>query len=346
MIEEISIQEASIPLQVFGSRSRSTLPTLLNAGKDSRFHNVGALIIKVTHRCNLDCLYCYENIAKGSDMSLDTFKLLSDKVLSSSKRRKIMFLFHGGEPTLMSDSWYSEAIEYASKRAEEYDKIPVFAMQSNILAISDSKIQLLRDLGIDLSVSLDGPSFLPNAMRQRADAAYKTYKRLIKAGVETGVLMTINHSNFNHFYKICQWLENDIGVKDFKANVISSVGRGRNLPELGAEQIFQAYHDILEYMIETQGQSVVEDNLSLELERFFAWPTERALMPQTLCRDRKCGAGERVVGVTPDGKLLPCGRFQWDDHDYFLGSLEDSLTPDTFAAFNQATDRFHSLVIV
>ena len=217
-------------------------------------------------------------------------------------------------------------------------------MQSNILALSDSKIQMLKKLGIQLSVSMDGPSNLPNAMRKRAEVTHKTYKRLIEAGLQPGVLMTINHSNFNYFSEICYWLENELAERGFKANVVSSVGRGLYFPDLSSEQIFQSFHDILEYMIETKGQGVVEDNLSLELERFFASPLERENMPRTLCRDQRCGAGDRVIGVTPNGDLLPCGRFQWDDHEYFLGSLKEVPTHDIETSFHQAVSRFHSLV--
>lgn len=42
--------------------------------QDARFHNVESLIVKITHRCNLDCAYCYEHITKGSDMPLEVLR--------------------------------------------------------------------------------------------------------------------------------------------------------------------------------------------------------------------------------------------------------------------------------
>lgn len=311
---------------------------------DGRFHNVGALIVKVTHRCNLDCSYCYEHITKGSDMTLSTFRSLVDRVVASSTRKEILFLFHGGEPTLMSNSWFTEAINYARSRTDLVGMKAVMAVQSNVVALTDDKIRLFRDLDVKLSVSLDGPDGLEHAMRPRADRATRNYKRAIEAGLRPGILMTINHSNFNHFTRICDWLRNDLGALNFKANVVTSVGRGIDLPDLHPEQVFQAYHDILEYMIETKGESVHEDNLSLELLRFFAAPEERVNFPKTLCRDQRCGAGERVIGITPEGNILPCGRFQWDDEEYYLGGLAEVGDADVTSAFNSAVSRFHSLV--
>lgn len=307
---------------------------------DPRFRSVGALIVKITHRCNLDCSYCYEYITKGNDMSLDTFKILVIRTLRSTEQDDVLFIFHGGEPTLVESDWFIKAVEFARQKARETRKRIRFAIQSNALALDDSKIELLRDLNIRLSISIDGPPFLPNMMRKRAEIAIKNYQRAVSAGLKPGILMTINHSNFNYFHQICRWLEKELQVHDFKANVISSVGRGINLPDLEHWQIFQAYRDILEYMIATKGCLVIEDNLSLELIRFFAKSTDLVKLPNELCRTRRCGAGQKVLGITPDGKILPCGRFQWNEKEYFLGDLNENQFD--LDVFQQAINDFHT----
>jgi len=311
---------------------------------DPRFRDVSALIVKVTHRCNLDCAYCYEHITRGGDMHIDTFKSMTDRALSSTSRPSVLFLFHGGEPTLMSNAWFQEAVQYARARARILRRRATFSIQSNLIALNDSKLQLLHDLGIELSVSLDGPATVPHSLRPRPDAAFQTYLNAKSMGLHPGVLMTINHSNFGRFSEICNWLETDAQARSFKANVVASVGRGINLPSLEPEQIFLAYRDILEYMISTRGEAVLEDNLSLELVRFFANTEERARLPQELCRERNCGAGRQVIGVTPEGNLLPCGRFQWDDAAYYLGHLLDAPTQDCVVSYDSAVSQFHALV--
>jgi uncharacterized protein len=311
---------------------------------DSRFKNVGALIVKVTHRCNLDCQYCYEDIVKGQDMSLETFEGLVNRVFSATVKKEVLFLFHGGEPTLVPDSWYEASVAYAKTIAKEYGKRAKFAVQSNILALTEAKLDLFKQLDIRLSVSLDGPPELPGAMRPRAERALANYMIAIERGQRPGVLMTINHSNFQYFSEICHWLETVLDVSGFKANPISSVGHGYGLPDLRAEQVFRAYRDILEYMISTEGKRVIEDNLCLELIRYFSSPQERSQLSVELCRDQRCGAGERVIGITPGGQLLPCGRFQWNDEQYYLGNVNDMLTNGLFNEFQQSIDRFHALV--
>lgn len=328
--------------------SKAFLPIIqignASPASDARFRNVSAVIVKVTHRCNLDCSYCYEHITKSGDMPLDTFRSLVDRITANSNSGKITFIFHGGEPTLLDNDWFREAINYCRRSAESNSKQIFFSIQSNALGLNDSKIRMLHELGIRLSISLDGPRDVPHPMRDRGGLALKKLKMAQASGLDVGVLMTINHMNFSHFSTICPWLDSQVGVRTFKANVVASVGQGSGLPDLQPEQIFRAYYDILEYMIETKGKAVVEDNLRLELNRFFASDLERSLMSASLCRDRHCGAGDKVVGITPEGKLLPCGRFQWDDREYFLGELDNDYREETLESFKESVERFHSLV--
>ena len=66
----------------------------------------------------------------------------------------------------------------------------------------------------------------------------------------------------------------------------------------------------------------------------------------TLCHEKKCGAGSAVLGVTPEGNLLPCGRFTWDDASYFLGNIfdENSLKKSNQHKFQKKVTEFHDLV--
>lgn len=309
---------------------------------DSRFREVSAVIVKVTTRCNLDCKYCYELITNDGDMTITTFESLVDKILKATSRKRVLFLLHGGEPSLMKPDWFERAAAYARNIAQQCGKHVQIAIQSNILALSDSKLELFKQLDIHLSASMDGPPSLPNAMRGLAEKAEKTFYRAQELGLRVGVLMTINDSNWNHFREILKWLDYELGARDFKANVITSVGAGINLPSMSPERIFRASVDILEYMYATDGR-VVEENLSLELRRFFAKEGEMIALRNTLCHERQCGAGSTVIGVTPNGHLLPCGRFAWNEARHFLGSLSDDHA-EAQEHYHASLSEFHRLV--
>ena len=315
----------------------------LKKQEDIRFLNIATLIVKVTHRCNLDCAYCYENITKtGQDMSLNTFQDLADKVLLNSRQKEILFLFHGGEPSLISNDWYEQAIHYALTLAKKVGKTAIFSMQSNLLFLNPSKIALYKKYNIHLGISLDGTEN-HGTMRGGENKVFQNYLKGIEAGLRIGILTTINQANFDKFDQICEFIHLKTSSKSFKANVVSPVGRGLELPSLKAEQVFMAQSSILQYMIKTKGE-FIEDNLRTEIIRFFATEDERKNMPSTLCHEKQCGAGTTVLGVTPQGDLLPCGRFQWNDDSYFLGYLQ---TPDRSKAekgFQKKLEQFHALV--
>lgn len=304
---------------------------------DKRLATVETLIVKVTHRCNLDCLYCYENVSKqGEDMSLDTFRELAYQLITNSQSAQLTFLFHGGEPTLLPNAWYEAAITYAENLAEEKEKKLKWLMQSNLLSLPKAKIALFDSYRIHIGASIDSHPAMEKSWRGGEEKVWQNIQALKAAGVKVGLLSTINASNFNQFGKICSWLGEE-GFRQFKANVVTPVGRGGSSYPLPADLVFEAQHDILEYLIRTKGKKLHESNLSTEIRRFFEPQRE-----QSLCHERTCGAGKKVLGITPKGDLLPCGRFQWDDKAYFLGNLKHKASSLMEAQdFQAKLSRFH-----
>jgi uncharacterized protein len=301
--------------------------------------HISTLIVKVTHRCNLDCLYCYENITKqGEDMSLPTFAHLAKRVLQESQKHEITFLFHGGEPLLLPNRWYEEAIETAQNLAYEYQKKVKFTMQTNLLGLTEAKIELLQKYNISVGVSFDG--VMEDTMRGGEAKVLQNFLRLRQARISAGILTTINAQNYQHFDKICHFLHKQIGIRTFKANVVTPVGAGYTMEALEASQIFEAQHAIIEYMLQTEGRALIESNLLREIQRYFMTEAQRLREPTTLCHEKRCGAGSSVVGITPQGDITPCGRFAWNESQYFLGNIrqEENLTYQT------EVNRFHALV--
>src|SRR5262245_29750970 len=91
---------------------------------DRRFENLNCLILKITHRCNLDCRYCYESIANmpHSDMPQDVLQTVVRIALANSRRPVVGFIFHGGEPTLLPISWLEAAFAFIREQAAIYGK--------------------------------------------------------------------------------------------------------------------------------------------------------------------------------------------------------------------------------
>lgn len=257
-------------------------------------------------------------------MQVDVFKALADKIFLNSNQPEITFLFHGGEPMLLPNNWYEEAIAYAIQKAEQTKKRVKFSIQTNLVSLTGQKLELIRKFKIHPGISLDN-SIYHTGERGKEDKVFGNFLKLKNAGISCGILSTINRSNYNRFDDICLFLEKEAGVRQFKANVVTPVGRGFAQDPLRAEHIHEAEVNILEYMIRSEGR-LRETNLMLELQRFFATDQERLKMTSSLCHEKTCGAGTKVLGITPDGNILPCGRFQWDDTGYFMGNIHQVNT--------------------
>jgi uncharacterized protein len=308
----------------------------LSASFDFRFSGVETLVVKVTRRCNLDCAYCYENITKEGDMNIEIFKILAQKAIESTSSNTINFLFHGGEPTLLPNNFYEQAVEYANELAEQNGKKVQYSMQTNLLFLTSDKLSLFKKHKFSIGASIDGPADFYETMRKGSDKFTRNYFNAIENGVRVGLLATINQTNFDKYDAILEWLQNTLKVNSFKANNVYSVGTGHNLPDMKPEQIFLAQKTIVDYLIKTRGFEVIEDNIKWQLEWYFRDNNHKNT---SLCHSQKCGAGSRVLGITTTGEILPCGRFQWNDKDYYLGTLQTENND-----FESKIANFHSLV--
>jgi uncharacterized protein len=128
-----------------------------------------------------------------------------------------------------------------------------------------------------------------------------------------------------------------MSVNDFKANVVYSVGSGQLLADMQPEQIFLAQKTILDYMLANKLDGALEHNLVWKINWLMQQNSHET---NSLCHAQHCGAGSKVLGITPDGKILPCGRFQWNDAEYYLGDLSPEVMPET--EFSEKVSDFHS----
>jgi uncharacterized protein len=242
-------------------------------------------------------------------MDIDILRASVDKIIENTSSDKVTFLLHGGEPLLMSAEWINQAAEYMNKKGKEFGKKITISMQSNLHHISNSKIEAIKNNGIGLGVSIDSDYLNPLSMRGDSTKTINNFIKLQSNGIKCGVITTINNDNFGSFARICDWLNNDLKVGDFKANVVYPVGAGDSLQTLNADQIFSAQKDIIDFMVRSQGKELIEYNIAYEINRLFSKKEDNPQLWNTLCQDKSCQAGNKVLGLSVEGNNLPCGRF-------------------------------------
>jgi len=139
-------------------------------------HELEALILGVTDRCNMACRYCaYSGKLEGRPPHSN--HVMSQEVLQNSLNyfiehsdcltgQDVSIGFYGGEPTLCLEL-IRYTVDYLNKsfNGRKY----VVNMTTNFLSISTELMTFLRDNNISINVSLDGPKDVHDRYRVRPD---------------------------------------------------------------------------------------------------------------------------------------------------------------------------------
>ncbi|MBP5370185.1 MAG: His-Xaa-Ser system radical SAM maturase HxsB [Bacteroidales bacterium] len=140
-------------------------------------------IFVLTLRCNQNCTYCQatsrEENAKSCSM---TNKMMENAVnlMFRSPSKHLTMEFQGGEPSLEPD-----LIRYGIEKAEEINltekrKI-TYVLCTNCRNLTTEVLEICKKYNVQISTSLDGPDFIHNTNRGKADSYQKTISGINKA---------------------------------------------------------------------------------------------------------------------------------------------------------------------
>ena len=110
----------------------------------------------ITHRCNLDCIYCYQN-HDSNDMSFDTAKKCIDNIFENipNEYDDIEISFIGGEP-LLKFELIKSVVEYTNQKYADYNYF-FFASTNGTVLTEEMKewFSTYKDI-FTLGLSFDG----------------------------------------------------------------------------------------------------------------------------------------------------------------------------------------------
>ena len=176
------------------------------------------LITPVDFDCNMACGYCYNGTARQSRtkpdyiISMGTIHKIFDGIVPLLKSDRLVVIWHGGEPTLPGQDFYREAIRVQQQAIDSRYKV-TNCMQTNGTLIDESWADLLAELKIGPSVSIDGPRQLHDSIRKffsneesTYDLGMRAYRLFQSRGINAGMLMVISQINVNHPEAIWEWV--------------------------------------------------------------------------------------------------------------------------------------------
>lgn len=255
------------------------------------------IVVSLTHKCNLRCIYCFNNAAEPIPNEMTTADILSavDQAIDLNILRCTIT---GGEPTL------HEAFFPIVKKLLEADIFPLIATNGTTLDFAG--IKKLVDLGLPyIQVSLDAAT---SEMHDRLVIVPKTFDKVLKTistfsslGVHVrvkSVITPLNYREVPQLIALCQ----DLGVKNLFLDQfdLSYTGRGNDKLYLNQEE---------SDWVNQQVQAYLSPNMTVGWVKMRRkWQSQEDTI--------RCGGLTTALTITPNGdvglceKLLNVTQFQ------------------------------------
>jgi uncharacterized protein len=292
------------------------------------FQRIGYVTLKLTTGCNLHCSYCNVEALtpKTPRMSLDRFKQVARLLLVNSRQRQPVGLeFHGGEPLLLPDEWFEEAVTYASALSREHHCQVEFPLVTNGTLLTEERLLKLHRLGIVFCLSADGPPSINDRIRGGGAAVERALRLFRKHGIHCGVLTVLSRANYRQMGEVMEWLDH-LGIDNFRVNFLQPQGRGADESELlSGDEMFEGMRQVLDHMDRTEVR-VREGETLLMIDRFLYG---RDPNPRLSCWEVECQAGRSYCAIDHKGQIHACGT---DLSNHVIGHLDEDMNEAHYAA--------------
>jgi len=270
------------------------------------------LILALTTRCNLSCAYCYiGGGGLGTDMgpeAMDAAFNLARRAVSpaewgdGSGGGPLHIQLTGGEPTLVP-----RLIERAIRKTRALARPVTLGIQTNAARLTPAMASLLRENGVQVGVSLDGPPAVQDRLRGRAGETLRGLQVLEAGGVPFRVTAVVTRESAAHLKSLALLLAGFRQARGIGLDLLVRKGRAAQNGTAVAPVSPEVLRDGVRALAETlDAVNARRDSPIRFRERDWV---RRALesgrtRPETFCHAAR---GESLA-VHPDGRIFPCGQ--------------------------------------
>lgn len=250
------------------------------------------LSIIVTNKCNLNCIYCYENTKTTDCISVEVAKKIISEKLINSDYDEVIIDFFGGEPFLEFDK-IKEICEWTWEQ-EWPTKYLFFATTNGVLIHGHIQDWLkLHSKQFWVSLSLDGTP--TNHNTNRSNSFDKIDIPFFKeCWPSQTVKMTISKETISSIY------ENIIFIHSLGFDLT-----GTNFAE-GIDWSNPEYIEIVKDQLERLCEYYIQ-NPDIKVPPILNMRLFKC--EQNIPHFKWCGTGEHMCALNTDGKIYPCTFF-------------------------------------
>ena len=279
------------------------------------------ITLSLTHNCNLTCRYCYAGKKFKKEMPLETAKKIIDFAMEiTPPGEKITFGLFGGEP-LLCFTRIKEIVEYIDLKRQTSTNPISINITTNGTLLDEPMLGYIKDTGIDLCVSIDGPAHIHNLNRRYKDGrgSYDDVIRKLRLAIDTLESVQVNAvygpETLDQLPQTTLFLK-ELGVSAIHLNPNIST----HWDETTVAKLDETYMQIANLYIESyhQGQEIAINLFDNKIIVFMKGGYEDIDV---------CGMGETEWGFAPSGNIYPCERLIGEDNDpsLRLGNIHTGL---------------------
>jgi MoaA/NifB/PqqE/SkfB family radical SAM enzyme len=284
-------------------------------------HQPGILVVHLLNQCNLSCKHCYMDATKKTDKLLPREMVL--KILSEVEQLGIGTVYlSGGEPFLYP--WLSGVLRFASKQ-HGFSTI----VSTNGTLISQADIDLLKDCGVGVNVSIDGPADYHDQFRGSKGAFLRTSRNIVSmldAGISVSLIMTICQDNLTYLPWLAEWASG-IGVKNVSIQPLTQLGRASKIQDkkLSENQMCSMFFQLsdLGYIYRLKGVNFTLNYRSRDF--LLEHPCAAHVCNGSKCH-RKVEKEIKKLIIREDGTVLP--EIATLNPRFSLGNVRDGTLTD------------------
>jgi len=321
---------------------RDELERTIMADPSPYFRNVDYPLectLYLTNSCNAACVYCYSERLRGGRkaegaMTPRQIETIVAQVLRSPFAR-INFFLYGGEP-MMAPELMAQVVDTVHRHNQLLGKTVTFNTTSNGTLLDARRIDLLKEKGIGIGVSFDGPPEIQNRnrpfkdTRPSFDEVMKGLERLTRAEVSFAVTSTVVDPG-------------DIEpTLDFflKEQVAHRIRLAPCVPEGNAEDQQTDYDDFARRFGEEHLRAA--DRLLDHNRTSPFWITDTQLFTAVnnlitkerpdFCLRAPCGAAFGMIEFHPNGEIVTCDKHYYTGKLPPIGRVEDLERGDSLGS--------------
>lgn len=283
-------------------------------------------VLKYTNACNLRCSYCYsydKRNTKKNDMPNSFIYKISDLL---DVKEKIELCFHGGEPLIR----YQDIVECVRELRKKRGDSVSFIIQTNATLLTPAIATFLKKEDFSVGISIDGYNENTNKLRlfgNRRSSVHSTINAIKickEAGFTPAILSVMTLNNCDYAAESIEFFAK-MGIKSFHFIHFIPSGRAEKKEKLFSvptEKLLSIRTEMLCFINDWNKDKPVSEHIHERYTRNIIRSLVDCRKTDYMCGQSPCGAGRRILAMTPAGNIFPCDDFCNNDN-FKIGNIND-----------------------